>query len=176
MAANGRRERPLYLFLRSLLLALLLQTVARAAQPAEDPWSRRVRSVAREANHQTPDPDARRPSGAVTTVGSARTTAEASRRTRRGCRGGHRRRGRRGGANWRRHSDVRSDDIIIGHLSMQSYKPKLPEVRCELQPLYGFDVLAMCETWLTTNVPDRLISVNGYHLFRHDRPVSMSLP
>ena len=59
---------------------------------------------------------------------------------------------------------------------MQSYKSKLPEVRCELQPLYGFDVLAMCETWLTANVPDRLISVDGYRLFRRDRPVSMSLP
>ena len=37
-------------------------------------------------------------------------------------------------------------------------------------------MLALCETWLTPNVPDRLLELSGYKLFRRDRPKGLSLP
>ena len=40
------------------------------------------------------------------------------RRSRRGCRGAGRRRGKRGGVNLRRHGDIRADDLIVGHLNI----------------------------------------------------------
>ncbi|KAF0306145.1 hypothetical protein FJT64_022284 [Amphibalanus amphitrite] len=61
-------------------------------------------------------------------------------------------------------------------LNIQSYKPKLHDIRNDIHDVYGFDVLALCETWLAPPVPDRLVGVSGYRLFRRDRPVSSSLP
>ena len=84
--------------------------------------------------------------------------------------------GSRSGANWRRHGDTGTDQLIIGHLNIQSYKPKLHDLRNDIHDTYGFDVLALCETWLTPPVPDRLIGVNGYKLHRRDRPAGSSLP
>ena len=31
-------------------------------------------------------------------------------------------------------------------------------------------MLGLCETWLTTNIPSRLLNVAGYKLYREDRP------
>ena len=77
--------------------------------------------------------------------------------------------------NWRRHGDTGSD-LIIGHLNIQSYKSKLPDLRSDISEVYGFDILALCETWVAPNVPVRLLSVGGYRLHRRDRPDEMSLP
>ncbi|KAF0296725.1 hypothetical protein FJT64_005817 [Amphibalanus amphitrite] len=57
-----------------------------------------------------------------------------------------------------------------------SYKPKLPDMRHDIQDVYGFDILAICESWLTPNVPDRLLGVSGYRLYRRDRPAELGLP
>ena len=91
-----------------------------------------------------------------------------------GGRGASRRRGRRGGVDWRRYGGT--NRLIIGHLNIQSYKPKLPELRNDIDSVYGFDILALSEVWLTPNVPDRLVSVKGYQLFRQDRPDKLNLP
>ena len=34
---------------------------------------------------------------------------------------------------------------------------------------FGFDILILSETWLSANIPDRLLSVNGYKIARNDR-------
>ena len=41
--------------------------------------------------------------------------------------------------------------------------------------MYDFDILALSELWLLPSVPNRLISINGYNLYRADRPVASSL-
>lgn len=84
--------------------------------------------------------------------------------------------GCRGGANWRRHHNIGENDIIFGHINIQSLKPKLIDIRHDICKVYGFDILALCETLLSPNVPDRLINIDGYKLFRRDRPRSMNLP
>ena len=47
---------------------------------------------------------------------------------------------------------------------------KLPELRLELSAVCDYDLLAISETWLTANVPTRLLTVSGYQLHRCDRP------
>ena len=54
-------------------------------------------------------------------------------------------------------------------------KPKLPELRVEINTVYGFHVLGLCETWLTANIPNRLLNVPGYQLYRADRPKQSKL-
>ena len=55
-------------------------------------------------------------------------------------------------------------------------KPKMPDLCNDIHRTYGFDVLALAETRLTTNVPDRLLTVSGYKLYRSDRPSGSHLP
>ena len=89
----------------------------------------------------------------------------------RGRRGGRKRvrpRRKRGGRDWRRHSDNTSDRLLIGQLNIQSIKPKIVDLRSDL-PDYQFDILALCETWLTPNVLNRLLNIDGYRLYRCDR-------
>ena len=163
---------------RVLITLHILHAVLHAAQPAERPWPRRPGRPAADA---TPTVQPRPPvggdgphrPGTVTEVISASAPTGG---TRRGGRGASRRRGRRGGANWRRHGDTETHQLIIGQLNIQSYKPKLPDLRQDIDGVYGFDVLALCESWLTPNVPDRLIGVSGYKLYRGDRPTGLSLP
>ena len=64
----------------------------------------------------------------------------------------------------------------MGHLNVQSLKPKLPDLRADIHSTYGFDVLALSETWLAPNIPDRLVRVDGYKLYRGDRPDELNLP
>lgn len=163
---------------RVLITLHILHAVLHAAQPAERPWPRRPGRPAADATPTAPPPppvggDGPHRPGPVSEVISASAPTGG---TRRGGRGASRRRGRRGGANWRRHGDTESHQLIIGQLNIQSYKPKLPDLRQDIDGVYGFDVLALCETWLTPNVPDRLIGVSGYKLFRGDRPTRLSLP
>ena len=84
-------------------------------------------------------------------------------------------RGRRGGVNWARHGGTDRRTLIIGQLNIQSIKPKLPDLRAEINNVYGFHVLGLCETWLTDNVPNRLLNVPGYRLYRADRPKQSKL-
>ena len=170
----------------ALLVTLhFLQHVLHAAQPAVRPWPRRPGPTARRAADPSDWPrlparvvSPHRP-GARPVTGPVRAPDRApapAGGTRRGGRGAARRRGRRGGANWRRHGGTGADQLIVGHLNVQSYKPKLPDMRHDIHEVYGFDILAICETWLTPNVPDRLLGVSGYRLYRRDRPAELGLP
>ena len=57
----------------------------------------------------------------------------------------------------------------------QSYKHKLPELRHDLPEVYDFDILTLSELWLRPSVPNRLVSVDGYNLYRADRPAASRL-
>ena len=59
---------------------------------------------------------------------------------------------------------------------MQSLKPKLCDLRHAIAFAHDFDILAINETWLSPNVPNRLLEINGYQLHRCDRPRSSRLP
>lgn len=102
------------------------------------------------------------------TVDSRTLDAGSGPRTRRGKRS--RRRGCRGGVRWRVPGERRADQLLIGQLNVQSLKPKLPDLRLELSTVTDYDILAISETWLTANVPTRLLTVSGYQLHRCDRP------
>ena len=84
-------------------------------------------------------------------------------------------RARRGGVHWARHGDKGRRALIIGHLNIQSLKPKLPELRAVIKDVYGFHILGLCETWLSPNTPSRLLNVPGYQLYRADRPTQRQL-
>ena len=88
----------------------------------------------------------------------------APRPTRRGVRS--RQRGSRGGRIWRRGD--RPNQLCIGQLNVQSMKPKILELRHDIDQ-HGYDVVALCETWMKPTTPDRLIPVPGYRLLRRDR-------
>ena len=160
------------MLVRVVVTLHLLQAITRAAQPAERPWRRAPGRAAAglPAADLTHSPG--RQLRAQPPVRGATPDIE---RASRGRRGAPRRRGQRGGVNWRRHGNTGSD-LLIGHLNIQSYKPKLPDIRHDIQQVYGFHVLSLCETWLTPNVPDRLLSVSGYKLYRRDRPAELKLP
>ena len=64
----------------------------------------------------------------------------------------------------------------IGHLNIESLKPKVPDLRTDITDLYGFHVLGLAETWPTANVPSRLLYIPGYKLYRADRPPNSRLP
>ena len=53
--------------------------------------------------------------------------------------------------------------------------PKLPDIRHDLHTVHDFDAFAICETWLQPRVPDRLLTVSGYKLYRRDRPAESRL-
>ena len=163
------------MLIRAVILLHLLQVVLRAAQPAERPWQRAPgRAVSGQPAADPPHRPERRPR-APPPVRESGGAAPPTERTRRGRRGAPRRRGQRGGVNWRRHGNTGSD-LLIGHINIQSIKPKLPDIRNDIHQVYGFDILSFAETWTTPNVPARLLSVSGYTLHRRDRPVESKLP
>ena len=70
---------------------------------------------------------------------------------------------------WRRHGDGSRDTVIVGQINVRSLKSKIPDMRSDISDVYGFDVLAICETWLSPKVPSRLLAISGYRLYRSDR-------
>ena len=180
MALPVQYPRPAVLCLRAVLFLQLLRALTQVAAPAPAPWVPYT-TQQRAAAVRTPPlyPTAARTSAAAEPAAAAdparpRQTTPTGRD--RGRRGGSRRRGRRGGANWRRHGETSADQFIIGHLNIQSMKPKMPDLCSDIHRTYGFDVMALAETWLTPNVPDRLLTVSGYKLYRSDRPSGSHLP
>ena len=65
---------------------------------------------------------------------------------------------------------------MIGQLNIQSIKPKLTDLRHDLSKVHDFHLLALSETWLSPNVPTRLLTIDGYTLHRCDRPKNSRLP
>ena len=178
MMARTSSPRPVELFLSALLAANALHVILRAACPAAPPWPRQFEPPAalaeypgRSIDGATTRRDPTRPppafSGAVPGARASGAHRGAPR---------SRRRGRRGGVNWSRHGDSGTERLILGHLNVQSLKPKLPDLRADIQTTYGFDILALSETWLAPNIPDRLVIVSGYTLYRGDRPDELNLP
>ena len=45
-----------------------------------------------------------------------------------------------------------------------------------MKDVYGFHVLGISETWLNDHIPDRLLNISGYKLYRSDRPKNSKLP
>ena len=165
--------------LRSLLFACAVSALIAAATPAPGPRRARRqpnfgegRGGARDT--ETGDRPGRDQPGTGSGTASGRTADLTEPPLPVGVARGHRRRaryrGRRGGVNWARHGGTDRRTLIIGQLNVQSVKSKLPELRAEISNVYGFHVLGLCETWLTANVPNRLLGVPGYHLYRADRP------
>ena len=149
-----------------------------AAQPAPHPWrpgrpGPRHACLRGGAGDLDPDPGTAADSPAQLIATTNQLPApRPSRGTRRGRRS--RRRGHGFGARWRRPgAGLRSGELLICEINVQSLKPHLPDFRLVVDQ---YDVVALCETWLSPNVPQRLLTVDGYQLFRCDRPVTSGLP
>ena len=56
----------------------------------------------------------------------------------------------------------------VGHLNVNRLFNKLDSVK-ELIDKYSFDILALSETWLTSEISDSEISIKGYSIVRKDR-------
>ena len=53
-----------------------------------------------------------------------------------------------------------SDQLKIGQLNIQSLKPKLPEIRNDLQAVQAdLNIFVLCETWFKSSIPDRMLTV-----------------
>lgn len=55
------------------------------------------------------------------------------------------------------------------HMNVRSLVPKIDLVRVSVATSDP-DILVISETWLNKSVPDSTIQINGYNLFRSDRP------
>ena len=56
----------------------------------------------------------------------------------------------------------------VGHLNVNRLFNKLDSVK-ELIDKYSFDILALSETWLTSEISDSEIFIKGYLIVRKDR-------
>ena len=164
--------------LRCIFLVFMASAFMTAAQPAPHPWrpgrpGPRHARLRGGAGDLDPDPGtaADSPAQLITTTNQL-PAPRPSRGTRRGRRS--RRRGHRGGARWRwPGAGLRSGELLICEINVQSLKPHLPDFRLVVDQ---YDVVALCETWLSPHVTQRLLTVDGYQLFRCDRPVTSGLP
>ena len=68
---------------------------------------------------------------------------------------------------------MRPGELFIAQINIQSMKPKLPELRLLA---HQYDAIAISESWLSPDVPQRLLNIDGYQLFRRDRPATSRLP
>lgn len=60
--------------------------------------------------------------------------------------------------------------VQICHINAQSLRPKIDEFRWIFQHS-NVDIICVSETWLDQSTPDGLISLQGYKIFRSDRPL-----
>ena len=155
------------LLLAVLLLLNTLQLL-RVATPAPDPWR-----LANTAPRHRPAALSPAPGLSLTAraaPAASPVTARPRDRPTGNGRGAPRRRGRRGGVQWRRHGDIGEDHLIVGQLNVQSLLPKLPDLRADIDERFSFDILILSESWLSANTPDGLLNISGYKLVRKDRP------
>ena len=157
--------------LRCLFLIYIASAFITAARPAACQW-RSVGSGPWSVRPPLGSGDLDPGPGAATGSPDQLIAPRPHRGARRGRRS--RRRGRRGGVRWRRPgATLRPGELLIGEINVQSLKPHLPDLRLIINQ---YDVLALCETWLSSNVPQRLLNIDGYQLVRCDRPVTSRLP
>ena len=58
--------------------------------------------------------------------------------------------------------------IKIAHINVRSLYPKIDEIRLIVKD-NNLDIFAVSETWLSDAIPNGLIDINGYTIFRRDR-------
>ena len=58
--------------------------------------------------------------------------------------------------------------LKVGHINARSIPKNIDEIR-RLAVSVSFDILAVSETWLTNNVPNDRVLINGYNITRTDR-------
>ena len=68
---------------------------------------------------------------------------------------------------------MQTGELAIAQINIQSMKPKLPELRLLA---HQYDAIAISESWLSPRVPQRLLTIDGYQVFRRDRPAASRLP
>lgn len=61
-----------------------------------------------------------------------------------------------------------SNKLKLCHLNVRSLLPKLNEFKNIVDELNG-DVIGLSETWLSNNIPDDVIKIQGYNFVRKDR-------
>lgn len=66
-----------------------------------------------------------------------------------------------------------SKNLNIGSWNIRHLIPKLDEMSYLLQDSNCIHVLGLCETFLTNQVNDSRITIDGYNIIRRDRPGQM---
>ena len=155
--------------LRLVVWLAVLQAIVQAAAPTSRPPRRRglghpgTRDLDRDRPAPVPDPTA--PRGLTVSQSACAAGADRPHRARRGRRApSARRRGCRGGGGWYGERETKSNSRLLGHLNIQSLKPKILELSTELSK-FKYDLLTLNETWLRPSTPNRLlVSVLGLPL------------
>lgn len=63
---------------------------------------------------------------------------------------------------------INKDLLVIGHLNIQSLVPKFNELQLYTNQ-HNFDILAISETWLNSNINSNSLAIDNYMLIRKDR-------
>lgn len=61
--------------------------------------------------------------------------------------------------------------LIVLHINVRSLLPKIDSIRNDFKGS-NIDVLCITESWLHWEIPDNLVSIAGYQLYRNDRTYS----
>ena len=59
--------------------------------------------------------------------------------------------------------------VKIGHLNIRSLLKKIDEIKILIHQ-NSFDILAISETWLSDKIPNELVNIPGFNVYRKDRP------
>ena len=59
--------------------------------------------------------------------------------------------------------------VTIGHLNIRSLLKKIDESKILLHQ-NSFDIPAISETWLSDKIPNELVNIPGFNVYRKDRP------
>ena len=59
--------------------------------------------------------------------------------------------------------------VKIGHLNIRSLLKKIDEIKILIHQ-NSFDILAISETWLSDKIPNELVNIPGFNVYRNDRP------
>ena len=62
--------------------------------------------------------------------------------------------------------------MTFGHLNIRSLLPKIDEIM-NFMPVSNFDIFAVSESWLNDTIIDSEIAIEGYQVYRKDRPNSV---
>lgn len=61
-----------------------------------------------------------------------------------------------------------TNEIVVAHLNVRSLLPKIYDVH-QLLITHNIDILCISETWLSESIPDDIVALEGFFLFRNDR-------